>query len=416
MTSVNCALVRRPPPGLAATSCSRSRTRLSGAGWVDRNCATEPGATALLRREDAHELDETPRVVPRLRHDVDADTIRRALIVSREFEHHAVGRDSRRDLGRRRARALIAEHGTQQAKQAVRHGALGNLARRVTLGDVRDLVREDAGDLRFVGSRRENAAVHPHRAARQRKRVQLGVVGGREAVRVLRPRRVLRQSGAEPGDILSHPGIAHLRRLAAEFLLRLIADGDLVLDGHELECRDAAGPDRHSQRYLGRSLREPANQRHAGPPCKVIATVTHRDYRKLSAACRPWRLDGCLLRRQLIARVRIAALAGGHGGAPSKQPGWLTLAVPWDTNRQWLNQKARQRRRPRARPPRRSVPGSRPSSGVRTRFAPSSLLPARAGRSASPGHRPIASSTVTTSWTCLKNRASGMPRRWKRSP
>ncbi len=54
------------------------------------------------------------------------------------------------------------------------------------LGDVRDFVRQHAGELRFVLRRRDCAAMDPHRSARQRKRVDLPVVRDRERVGIFR--------------------------------------------------------------------------------------------------------------------------------------------------------------------------------------------------------------------------------------
>ena len=109
-----------------------------------------------------------------------ADAIRFALVVAAELQHVAAGEDSRAGLRGARGAGIVAEHGAEQTEKAVRDQLLRDLIGGVALRDVRDLVRQHAGQLRFVRGRVQDAAMDPDRAARQRERVELAVVRDRK--------------------------------------------------------------------------------------------------------------------------------------------------------------------------------------------------------------------------------------------
>ena len=102
---------------------------------------------------------------------------------------------------------------------------------------MRDLVREDACNLRFVRGHVHQSPMDPDRPARQGKRVDLAVVHDREGVGILRPRGVLHEPAAQRADIRDDLTVFELGHLTADLRIHLPANLDLLLDGDETELR-----------------------------------------------------------------------------------------------------------------------------------------------------------------------------------
>ncbi len=105
---------------------------------------------------------------------------------------------------------------------------------------MRDFVREDRGELRFVARRLHRAAMDPDGPARERERVELAVIGDGEAVGIPRTAGARREAPPDRGNIRGHLAIRQRRNRPPHFALRLAADADLVIDGNDRQLRRGA--------------------------------------------------------------------------------------------------------------------------------------------------------------------------------
>jgi hypothetical protein len=98
---------------------------------------------------------------------------------------------------------------------------------------MRDLVRKHSRKLRLVLGGIKGATVHPYRTARQRKRIDVALVGDIKRVWILRSIGARRETPADAAEIICHDAVAQLRHLPSHVLLRLPADCDFVIDRDE---------------------------------------------------------------------------------------------------------------------------------------------------------------------------------------
>ena len=131
-----------------------------------------------------------------------------------------------------------AAFGNEDARQ---HGAAHQRdLPRVTLGrvprvDVADLVAEHAGHLGLGVEVREQPARDVDVAARQRERVDVGLVDDGEVPRQVRPLRRGGQPHPHAGHVLLQRRVVVHAHLGAELLVGLAADADLLALAHERE-------------------------------------------------------------------------------------------------------------------------------------------------------------------------------------
>ncbi len=117
--------------------------------------------------------------------------------------------------------------------------------------NVGDLVRQDTGDLRFVGGLLEHTAMNPDGPARQCDGVDLVSVGDRDCVWILRPRGDARETSGHIADVSKRCRVGELERFSAELCVGLFADGDFLLHGHQ---RDRAERGHRQQDERGDDL------------------------------------------------------------------------------------------------------------------------------------------------------------------
>src|SRR6185436_12376657 len=134
---------------------------------------------------------------------------------------------------------------------------------RVTLGDVRHLVRDHAGQLVLAVRDRQQSAGHVDPAAGHREGVGAAVVGHVPLPVDVRPPRGLDQTPADPADVVDELPVTHepdgaldlLRLLAAELALLLRRDRETATGRDPADHRgelDAALPPRESRDHGSR--------------------------------------------------------------------------------------------------------------------------------------------------------------------
>ncbi len=229
------------------------------------------GLDDALLAQRAEERHHALRVIAGAAHVADAERVRFELLRARVgLDRHGGDRLPHLHDFLRQAEGGRADRARQ--KPELRH-----LDRRQTLGgvarvDVADLMRNDAGQLRFVARQDQQAARHVDEPARQREGIDDRGVEDRELVGKLLVFGEARQRLADPVDIALQLAVLVL---AAEFLddLRVLFAPKLDVVFRGIEAGEARPPGRAVDRGAGRQSGAQRGGRHARK--KTPAVVLH---------------------------------------------------------------------------------------------------------------------------------------------
>ena len=127
--------------------------------WMARKEDLDARRVALrFALEDLEQLHHAPPVPPGATQQLQSHSIGFTLVVSAEFQEHAVREQSSGGL-RGIGAATIAQERPQKPESKIRQDALRELTCCMPLGNVGHLMGEDARDLRFVRRRVDHSAM-----------------------------------------------------------------------------------------------------------------------------------------------------------------------------------------------------------------------------------------------------------------
>ncbi len=197
-----------------------------------------PAAVRLVQpRERAQHPSNAGRVPSRGRGVLHAQPVGLQLVVASVLQEH----DAKRGLGEVLEGARLRHEDAQQGDAKPRGCGLGVALRRMSGGDVPDLMPEHAGKLRLVAQVRKDAAREIDVAPRQGEGVDCRLVDNREAPGQPGPLRCLCQPQADIRHVPLQLRIVVQPHLAADFPVVLLAELDLLRLAHERELPLAGG-------------------------------------------------------------------------------------------------------------------------------------------------------------------------------